>query len=267
MAKLVAAPAPALSFAPSGARHGSAGAIANQPCRLISMSNKDAKRKKKEEKQAAARRKDQVATLLVRVGAVILVPLVLYVLYTGLFGGPPSLPPDQVGAADHVRGNLEADVTLTLYADFQCPACLNETQVIARAWPQIQDRVRVVYRYFPLDVHRFSFQAARYAEAAALQGKFWEMHDLLFASQPDWTNVDDPTPMFDDIAQRLELDLDRLHVDIESPEVRAKIVSDQQGGISAGVRSTPALFINGQQVPNPQSAGGLISLIDEAAAG
>ena len=90
------------------------------------------------------------------------------------------------------------------------------------------------------------------------------MHDLLFASQQNWTEVDDPTAMFDAIAGQLELDLDRLHADIELPEVRAKIIADQQGGISAGVRSTPAMFINGEMVNNPQTAGRLIELIDQA---
>jgi len=228
------------------------------------MSKKEEQRKIKEEKQAAAKRKQQINGMLIKAAVVILVPLALFVFYQGLFSGPPSLPPSQVGEADHVRGALDSNVTITVYADFQCPACLTETQVIARAWPQIQDRARVVYRYFPLDTHRHSFQAARYAEAAAMQDRFWEMHDLLFANQQAWTNVDDPTLLFDGIAEQLSLDLDRLHADMELQEVRAKIIADQQGGISAGVRSTPAMFINGQMVANPQTAGRLIELVAEA---
>ena len=228
------------------------------------MSKKEEQRKIKEEKQAAAKRKQPINGMLIKAAVVILVPLALFVFYQGLFSGPPSLPPSQVGEADHVRGALDSNVTITVYADFQCPACLTETQVIARAWPQIQDRARVVYRYFPLDTHRHSFQAARYAEAAAMQDRFWEMHDLLFANQQAWTNVDDPTLLFDGIAEQLSLDLDRLHADMELPEVRAKIIADQQGGISAGVRSTPAMFINGQMVANPQTAGRLIELVAEA---
>ncbi len=229
------------------------------------MSSKEEKRRIKEEKQAAARRKAKLGAMLAKVAAVIIIPLVLFVFYQGLFTGPPSLPPGQVGETDHVRGNLDADVTITVYADFQCPACLTETQVIARAWPRIEDQVKVVYRYFPLDTHRFSFQAARYAEAAALQGKFWEMHDLLFANQQSWSSLDDPTLIFDSIAEQIGIDIVQLHQDIDTPEVRAKIVADQQGGISAGVRSTPSMFINGRLVSNPQTAGRLIELIEEAA--
>ncbi len=230
------------------------------------MSKKEEQRKIKEEKQAAARRREKRNALLIKVGAVILVPIVLVVFYQGLFTGPPALPPDLVGEADHVRGNPEAPVTVTMYADFQCPACQIEYQVIARAWPRIRDDVQLIYRYFPLDTHRFSFQAARFAEAAGLQGKFWEMHDLLFANQQAWSFVEDPTLMFEDYAEQIGLDMAQLRADIERSEVRAKIVSDQQGGVRAGVRSTPALFINGRQVANPQSPAGLIDLIEEAQA-
>jgi len=230
------------------------------------MSKKEEQRKIKEEKQAAARRREKRNALLIKVGAVILVPIVLVVFYQGLFTGPPALPPDLVGEADHVRGNPEAPVTVTMYADFQCPACQIEYQVIARAWPRIRDDVQLIYRYFPLDTHRFSFQAARFAEAAGLQGKFWEMHDLLFANQQAWSFVEDPTLMFEDYAEQIGLDMAQLRADIERSEVRAKIVSDQQGGVRAGVRSTPALFINGRPVANPQSPAGLIDLIEEAQA-
>jgi len=228
------------------------------------MSKKEEQRKIREEKQAAARRKEKFNALALKVGVVILIPLVLVVLYQGLFSGPPALPPDLVGDADHVRGNPDAPVTLTVYADFQCPACQSEWETITRAWPRIRDDVRLVYRYFPLDTHRFSFQAARYAQAAANQGMFWEMHDMLFATQQEWTLVADPTALFDNYAEQLGLDLEQLRADIESSAVRAKIISDQQGGIRAGVRSTPALFINGDIVQNPATPGALVDLITAA---
>jgi protein-disulfide isomerase len=228
------------------------------------MSKKEEQRKIREEKQAAARRKEKFNALALKVGMVILIPLVLVVLYQGLFIGPPALPPDLVGDADHVRGNPDAPVTLTVYADFQCPACQSEWETITRAWPRIRDDVRLVYRYFPLDTHRFSFQAARYAQAAANQGMFWEMHDILFATQQEWTLVGDPTELFDNYAEQLGLDLEQLRAEIESSEVRAKIISDQQGGIRAGVRSTPALFINGDIVQNPATPGALVDLITAA---
>lgn len=228
------------------------------------MSKKEEQRKIKEEKQAAAIRKEKRNALMLKGALLILVPLALFVFYQGLFTGPPALPPDLVGEADHVRGNPDAAVTVTMYADFQCPACQTEYEVIARAWPRIRDEVRLVFRYFPLDTHRFSFQAARYAEAAGMQGRFWEMHDMLFSNQQAWSFVEDPTLMFEDYAEQIGLDIAQLRADIDRAEVRAKIISDQQGGVRAGVRSTPALFINGDQVSNPQTSGALISLIEAA---
>ena len=92
------------------------------------------------------------------------------------------------------------------------------------------------------------------------------MHDLLFANQTSWSGLEDPTLFFEGIAEQLELDLEQMRTDIELPTVRAKINADQQGGIRAGVRSTPSLFINGQMVSNPQTPGRLIELIEEAQA-
>ena len=230
------------------------------------MSKKEEQRKKKEEKQAAAKRRDKRNSLLIKAGSVVFAILVVVVFYQGLFTGPPVLPPDIVGDADHVRGTGNGDVIITVYADFQCPACLSESQVIGRAWPRIEGDVQLVYRYFPLDIHRFSFESARYAEAAGRQGKFWEMHDLLFANQQVWGNVEDPTLFFDGYAESLGLDMTQLRADIELPEVRAKINSDQQGGIRAGVRSTPTMFINGSIVRNPGTASELVELVNAASA-
>ena len=109
---------------------------------------------------------------------------------------------------------------------------MTEFQLIARTWPRIRDDVKLVFRHFPLDTHRFSFQASRYAEAAGRQGRFWEMHDLLFANQQAWSPMNDPAPLFEEYAAQLGLDIDQLRADIELPEVRAKIVADQQGGHS-----------------------------------
>jgi len=230
------------------------------------MSKKEERQKIKEEKQAAAKRKEKFTALVVKAAIVILVPMALFVFYQGLFTGPPSLPPDLIGEADHVKGSADSDVVVTMYADFECPACMTEFQLIARTWPRIRDDVKLVFRHFPLDTHRFSFQASRYAEAAGRQGRFWEMHDLLFANQQAWSPMNDPAPLFEEYAAQLGLDIDQLRADVELPEVRAKIVADQQGGIRAGVRSTPSLFINGRLVGNPQSSAALIELVNEAKA-
>jgi protein-disulfide isomerase len=230
------------------------------------MSGKKAEqRKKKAEKQAAAKRNEALTGLLLKGGGVLLVVLALGVFFQGLFLAPQTLQPDQISASDHVRGSPDAAHTLTVYADFQCPACLTETTLIARAWPQIADKVKLVFRHYPLDIHRNAFLAARYAEAAARQDSFWNMHDVLFSNQTLWSALADPTEVFDGYARELGLDVERLKADVELPEVRNKILADQRGGTRAGVRSTPALYLNGRPISNPRTASELVTLINRAA--
>lgn len=228
------------------------------------MSNKENKKHVREEKKQAAKRREQRNSLLWKVGLLVFIPLVLFVFYQGLFGGAQVYAPDDVAATDHVRGAEDAPVTMTVYADFQCPQCLTEAELIRTGWQRISDKVQFVFRFFPLDTHRHSFTAARYAEAAGKQNNFWGMHDVMFANQTFWAEATDVEPIFDDYAERLGLDMDQLHNDIESDEVRKKIVADQKGGVRAGVRSTPAMFLNGNQVDNPRTVGELIRMVDEA---
>jgi protein-disulfide isomerase len=228
---------------------------------------KEEKRRIREEKQAASKRMEHLTSMLTKVGAAAVVVLAVVVFYQGLFGGPPSLPPAEIGAADHVRGDANAPVTLTVYADFECPACMTEFQVMGRAWPRVSQQAKLVFRHYPLDTHRQSFLAARYAEAAARQGKFWEMHDALYANQDLWAGIEDATAFFDGLATDLDLDVPQLKLDVELPEVRDKILSDQRGGIRAGVRGTPSLYVNGTLVTTPRNANELIGLVEAAAGG
>ncbi|MDR2213609.1 MAG: DsbA family protein, partial [Pseudomonadales bacterium] len=219
----------------------------------------------KEEKQKQALRRQRMADWGFKAALAVLIPLVLIVLWQGWSSGTAALPPEEVGAADHVMGNAAAGLTLTVYADFQCPACKAEEQIIARAWPRIANQVQLVFRHYPLDGHRHAFLAARYAEAAARQGKFWQLHDQLFATQELWSNIEDAQPLFDAYAQEAGLDLAQLKADIDLPEVRGKILSDQRGGIRAGVSATPSLFLNGRLLRNnPGSVSELVALIEGA---
>lgn len=229
------------------------------------MADKKAEQRRiKAEKQAAARQRAALAGLAWKIGGLVVVVLSLVVLVQGFFGAETS-PPGEVVASDHVRGNSAAPVTLTVYADFQCPACRTESNLIARAWPRIEDRVRLVFRHYPLDTHRHAFLAARYAEAAARQDAFWEMHDLLFGNQALWSQTPNAVPIFDGYAGELGLDLAQLRADVDSAAVRDKVLADQRGGTRAGVRSTPSLFLNGRLIANPDTAPALVALVNAAA--
>ncbi|MEY4642951.1 MAG: hypothetical protein RLZZ227_2945 [Pseudomonadota bacterium] len=231
------------------------------------MSKKDEQRRIKEEKQAAGKRREQLTSWLLKGGVVVVLLLAAVVFYQGLFVAPQGVPPGQVAESDHVRGATDPAHTLTIYADFQCPACLTETTLIARAWPQLSDTTRMVFRHYPLDTHRHSFLAARYAEAAARQDAFWPMHDVLFANQALWSTVEDASSLFDGFAMNLGLDVERLKQDAESDEVRDRILGDQRSGTRAGVRATPSLFIDGRLVlRNPSSVTELVRLVEDAGA-
>ncbi|MDT8397591.1 MAG: thioredoxin domain-containing protein [Pseudomonadales bacterium] len=228
------------------------------------MSKKEEQRRIREQKRLAAEKREKMTGRALRLGMFALIPLVLYLLYLGLFKAAPVYMPAELAGTDHVRGNPEAALTLTVYADFQCPACFTEEEIIARAWPRIEDRIRLVFRHYPLDSHRHAFLAASYAEAAGRQGRFWEMHDFLYANQAVWAVLDNPSSSFDGYALQLGLDMDKLKSDIEMEAVRAKILADQKGGTRAGVRGTPALFINGRLISNPRSSSELISMVNQA---
>ena len=216
------------------------------------MSKRQQQKKIKEQKQAAAKQRDRAKKIGLKVIIFAIAPvLLLFVLYT-LFTQGPTYSPAEISDSDHIRGTAENSVTIVVYADFQCPACATEHQTMTQLWPRIRDRALLIFRHYPITAqHPNSWTASLYAEAAARQDRFWEMHDYLFATQPIWAGMNNVEGEFDSYALELNLDIDQLHEDVESEEVISKIRNDQRGGNSAGIRSTPAVFINGRLLANP----------------
>lgn len=224
-------------------------------------SKKEEQRRIREAKQQQAKKREKMLGLAWKAALVVLVPLVVGVLLYGLGSNAQLASPAQVTENDHVRGVADAPVTLVVYGDFQCPACMEEAEVIARAWRRIGESVQLVFRHYPLDTHSHAFLAARYAEAAARQDAFWPMHDLLYANQSLWAVLPEPASLFDGFAEDLGLDMEQLARDLEADDIRDKIRADQRGGTRAGVRSTPSLFVNGRLVATPRSAVELEALV------
>ncbi len=216
------------------------------------MSKRDEQRKRKEQKQKAAQQREQTRRMMAKLGMFVVAPLlILLVLYT-LFSQGPTYSPVEIADSDHVRGISNNPVSIVVYADFQCPACATEHDSMTQVWPEIRDKAFLVFRHFPITTaHPHSWTASLYAEAAGRQGRFWEMHDFLFATQGIWSALPDAEGEFDSYALELNLDIDQLHADLESDEVIAKVRNDQRGGNAAGVRGTPAVFINGRQIARP----------------
>jgi protein-disulfide isomerase len=165
----------------------------------------------------------------------------------------------------HVRGEASAPVTLEEFGDFECPPCGTLSGSIKQLEKDYGSRLRVIFHEFPLAMHQHARDAAFAAEAADLQGYFWQMHDLLYQEQANWSKGADVRAMFKAYAGTLGLKVERFVQDMESPAVKERVESDRKLGTSRGVESTPALFINGTRLPGPAvNPDGLRNAIDAA---
>ncbi len=166
---------------------------------------------------------------------------------------------------DWTQGSSTAPVTLVEYADFQCPACSTYSPVISRLLKEEAGKVYFGYRYFPLPQHGNALSSAYAATAAGLQGKFWEMHDILFDKQADWQDVADPTSLYVGYAKTLNLDIAKFTADMSSDAVKARVEAGSQDSKALGLDYTPTLFLNGKRIANPQSYEAFKALIEAAA--
>lgn len=146
-----------------------------------------------------------------------------------------------VSKEDHSQGAETAQLVLVKYGDYQCPYCGQAYPIVKRLQKALGNRLKFVFRNFPLSgPHVHALGAARVAEAAAMQGKFWEMHDMLYENQE---NLDDGS--LRRYAERLKLDVRELNLAVGGPEIEKRIAADFKGGVGSGVNGTPAFFVNG----------------------
>lgn len=153
------------------------------------------------------------------------------------------------GIGDHVYGNKESDVLLVEYGDFQCPGCASVHPTVQQIKEEYKDDIAFVFRNFPLtSIHPHALIAAASAEAAGKQGKYWEMHDKLYAAQDEWSNVaaNDRAAIFEGYAAELGLDVEQFKEDVTDPTVTKKINFDLALGKEQGVESTPTFILNGR---------------------
>lgn len=174
-------------------------------------------------------------------------------------GIPPNAPP---GGTNWTKGSPTAAVTIEEYADFQCPTCAQMHPKVNEIRNVFGDRVRIVFRHFPLSGHPFAYDAALAAEAAGLQGKFWEMQNLLFNNQQSWANSTNPRQMFADYAKTLGLNVDQFSNDMIGLPIKNRVDGDLQRGRAIGVGSTPSFFINNK--PLGTNLDGLRATVEKA---
>jgi protein-disulfide isomerase len=145
-----------------------------------------------------------------------------------------------------VRGAPMAPITVVEFSDFECPHCARAHPVLERLVREHDGDVRVVYKNYPLDGHTYAREAARASVAAQRQGKFWEMHDLLFANQLHLAKAD-----IERYAQQIGLDMARFRADLEDPATEARVAADRALGTELGIQGTPTLFVNGRPYLEP----------------
>jgi protein-disulfide isomerase len=167
----------------------------------------------------------------------------------------PSAVPAIKGEAGaepaHALGRPDAPVTLEEFGDFECPPCGLLHPILKSLETEFGPaKLRIIFREFPLvPTHVHALAAARAAEAAGLQGKFWEMHDMIYEHQKDWHEAFDVRPIFDGYAKTIGLDVEQFRRDISSEIVERRIFFDGKRAHSLGVNGTPTVFLNGREVP------------------
>ncbi|HSW97633.1 MAG TPA: thioredoxin domain-containing protein [Candidatus Saccharimonadales bacterium] len=236
----------------------------------LTKDERKALRKEEWQEQLKKAERNKMITKITWIGGGIILVIAAFwaiINFTGSSGSSPQLitnmPP--VNAKDLQTGDLKSNVTLTEYADFQCPGCGAYHPIIKKLLQDFKGKIHFVYRTFPLtQVHQNAMISAQNAVAANNQGKFWDMHDMLFEHQADWSTVQNPQGIFDSYAQKLGLDMDRFHKDITDAKTKKFINDEESAGLAIGINSTPTFFINGKQIVSPQTSEAFTQVIQNA---
>jgi NhaA family Na+:H+ antiporter len=165
----------------------------------------------------------------------------------------------------HILGKADAPVVLEEFGDFECPPCGNLSEPINRLERDYRGRLCVIFRNFPLANHQHARAAAQAAEAAGLQGRFWQMHDVLYREQGLWSKAADVRSLFKAYAGTIGANVAQFEKDFEGEEVKRRIAADQQQAAVVGVTTTPSIFVNDRLVPVAElNPSGLRAAIEAA---
>jgi protein-disulfide isomerase len=203
-------------------------------------------------------------------GVIIAIVLVFVGVVALTSGGKTNAPGNSSAKgslSQHVQGKGTSDVTLVEYGDYQCPFCEQYYSTVKAAQAEFGDKIKFQFRNFPLtSLHPNAFAAARAAEAASLQNKFWEMHDALYepSNYQVWTGATNPNPYFNQFAQQIGLNVDRFKTDFASSKVNDTINADMAEGNRLGITGTPSFFVNGKKTQIPNDLKSFEKTINEA---
>ncbi len=184
------------------------------------------------------------AVLVVVVGGMI----GLFALLNGGGSGAPKItdPGKLVRSSSHIQGS--GKIQIVEFGDYQCPSCGAAAPIIKQIQKDYSSDVSLVFRNFPLSMHANAQPAAEAAEAAGKQGKYFEMHDVLYEHQKDWATLANPLDTFVGYAKALGLDADKFKQDIESTAYKTIIDNDTADGTALNVNATPTIYVNGKKL-------------------
>ena len=204
---------------------------------------------------------------LIYVGAVAILAITALIV-TYLASGPNITVPDtidEIQETDHTLGNPDAKIILIEYSDYECPACASYESLVQAVVSEFENHIQFAYRHYPLiKIHPNAQRAIRAAEAASLQGKFWEMHEKIFQSQSEWASKPSPEETFIRYAEELELDSGQFRFDYNSRELKNLADAAFTSATKLGLTYTPTFILNGEIIPNPQSHEQFRTLIRDA---
>lgn len=191
---------------------------------------------------------DQAKTIVgVLAGSLVVVFAVAF-----LFSRQAAKPVDMsqiIGDARWATGSAEPKVTIVEFSDFQCPACKASSPLIRQIIEDNREKVRLVYRHFPItSAHKNALEAAVATEIAGVKGKFWEMHDMLFERQDEWSDSGKPREVFAKYAEEIGISRDEFNAGWNSSDYEKKVREDMRDARVVGVSSTPSIFVDDSRV-------------------
>lgn len=168
-------------------------------------------------------------------------------------------------AAQAQQEGEESAVQMTEYSDYQCPACAYYYPIVKKLKEHFGEKLEITYKFFPLNSHQYGALSARAAQAAKNQGKYLEMHNLLFEGQQRWSSSPNPQPIFLSYAREIGLDIEQFKQDLNAVETQRTVMEEKQEGVNRGVNATPTFFVNGEKLePAPQSFEEFRKLIESS---
>lgn len=171
----------------------------------------------------------------------------------------------EIKANDWVSGPADAKVAIVEYLDFECEACGAFYPITTQIKEEYKDSVRLVVRYFPLPGHKNSRTAAYTVEAAGKQGKFWEMYNILFTKQSEWSEQQiADQDIFEKYAVEAGLDIEQWKADVKNPEVKRRVDDSYKEAVSLNLQGTPSFFLNGKRIENPRGYEGFKKVVEDA---